>query len=229
MDPFSFAPIAAILDAAYLGIVAIADLLEPLVGGASAALAIAAVTLLVRAVLIPVGASQVKAEWARRRVAPKLKLLQEKYTKRPELLQQKMMELYRSENVSPFAGMLPALAQAPIVGIVYAVFIRVNVDGQVNLLLAAHLFGVPLGATLFTGGWPVLLVLALIIGLTAWWGRRTMLRLNPETPAWLSWLSFLSLVALAFVPVAAGLYLAISGIWTQVERALLRRRYWITA
>jgi len=228
VDPFSFAPIAAILDAAYLGIVAIADLLAPLVGGASAALAIVIVTLIVRTVLIPVGASQVKAEWGRRRIAPKLKALQLKYKKRPEVLQQKMMELYKAENVSPFAGMLPALAQAPVVGIVYAVFIRTNVDGQVNLLLAAHLFGVPLGATVLSA-WPIFAALALIIGLTAWWGRRTMLRLNPETPAWMSWLSFLSLVALAFVPLAAGLYLAVSAVWTQVERALLRRRYWVSA
>ena len=227
MDPFSFAPIAAILDAAYLGIVAIADLLTPLVGGASAALAIVVVTLIVRTALIPVGASQVKAEWGRRRIAPKLKALQEKYKKKPEVLQQKMMELYKAENVSPFAGMLPALAQAPIIGIVYAVFVRVSVDGHANALLTEHLLGVPLGATLLTGGWPLFAALALIIGVTAWWGRRTMLRLNPETPAWLSWLSFLSLVALAFVPLAAGLYLAVSGVWTQVERMLLRRRYWV--
>lgn len=228
MDPFSLAPIAAILDAAYLGIVAIANLLTPLVGGASAALAIVAVTLIVRTVLIPVGASQVKAEWARRRIAPQLKALQERYKKKPELLQQKMMELYKAENVSPFAGMLPALAQAPIIGIVYAVFIRANVDGHANALLTQHLLGVPLGATLF-GGWPLFAALALIIGVTAWWGRRTLLKLNPETPAWLSWLSFLSLVALAFVPLAAGLYLAVSAVWTQVERMLLRRRYWVDA
>ena len=58
--------------------------------------------VLVRAVLIPVSASQVKAEWGRRRIAPRLQALQKKYKKNPELLQRKTLELYRSESVSMF-------------------------------------------------------------------------------------------------------------------------------
>jgi len=125
--------------------------------------------------------------------------------------------------------MLPLLAQAPIVSILYAVFIRANVDGHANALLTEHLLGVPLGALVVAAGWPGVLVFAalgLVMAATAWFSRRTILRLNPETPAVLGWLSFLPLVFAAFVPLAAVLYLAVSGVWTQVERVLLRRRLW---
>jgi len=171
----------------------------------------------------------VKAEWTRRRLAPMLKELQAKYRKNPQKLQEKTMELYKREGASPFAGMLPLLAQAPIVSIVYAVFIRATVDGHANALLTEHLLGVPLGAGLVHAAWPGVLVfvgLAVVMAVTAWWSRRVILRLNPETPGWLSWLSFLPIVFAAFVPLAAVLYLAVSGVWTQVERVLLKRRYW---
>jgi YidC/Oxa1 family membrane protein insertase len=77
----------------------------------------------------------VKAEWTRRRLAPKLRALQAKYKKNPELLQRKIAALYKAENASPFARMLPTLAQAPVISLVYALFIRATIDGHANTLL----------------------------------------------------------------------------------------------
>lgn len=91
----------------------LSDLLTPLAGASAAALAVMLVTLLVRALLIPVGISQAKAEQTRARLAPKLRELQRRHKKNPERLQKETMALYRAENTSPFAGMLPVLAQAP--------------------------------------------------------------------------------------------------------------------
>ena len=239
MDPFSFAPIAFLLSAAYNGVEAIATLFEPLTGAASAALAIVALTLIVRSALIPVGISQVKAEWARRRLAPKLKALQLKYKKNPEQLQKKTMDLYKSENVSPFAGMLPLLAQAPILSIIYALFIRASVDGHANALLTQPLLGVPLG-TSFThllasgAAWPGVLVfvgLFLIVAAVAWLSRRSALKNSLEEPTGLvkllSWMPFITVIFAAVVPLAATVYLATTTVWTFVERALLRRRLWV--
>jgi YidC/Oxa1 family membrane protein insertase len=42
----------------------------------------------------------------------------------------------------------------------------------------------------------------------------------------LSWLPFASVIFAAFVPLAATLYLATTTLWTLIERALLRRRFW---
>ena len=240
MDPFALPLIAQLLDAAYLLVESIAALLHPLAGGASAATAVVALTLLVRILLIPVGISQVKAEWARRRLAPRLQALQRKYKKNPQLLQRKTMALYKAENVSPFAGILPTLLQAPVISIVYALFIRGTIGGHANALLASTIGGVPLGASLITTGitWPGIAVFAallIVIAVVAWISRRIALRLalQPvDAPAAarlnsvLSWLPFVTLVFAAVVPLAATLYLATTATWTLVERAILRRRHW---
>ena len=184
MDPFSIAPIAALLNVAYATVQTLAALFTPVAGTTAAAIAIVALTLLVRSALIPVGVSQVKAEWTRRRLAPKLQELQRRYHKNPQLLQQKTMELYKRENVSMFAGVLPALAQAPVLSLVYALFLRTTVDGQANELLTEHLLGTPLGgsfAHLVASGalWPGLATFGAIFAImaaTAWISRRIALR-----------------------------------------------------
>jgi len=232
MDPFSFAPIGAVLEGAYALVEGIATLFTPFAGGSSAALAIVALTMIVRTVLIPVGISQVKAEWARRRIAPKLQALQRKYKGKPELLQQKTMALYKAENVSPFAGFLPALLQLPVISVVYALFIRTQIGDHGNALLGESLGGVTLGTPVFGAGWPgVLVFLALfaVMGVVAWMTRRTTLRLALESSTALrvmSWLPFLTVPFAAVVPLAAAVYLATTTVWTFVERAVLRRRYW---
>ncbi|MGI9821877.1 YidC/Oxa1 family membrane protein insertase [Agromyces sp. Marseille-Q5079] len=148
MDLYAFPPIAAVLDLAYGLLMALSNLLEPLAGASSAALAIVLVTLLVRAALIPVGISQAKAERTRARLAPKLAELQRKHKANPERLQREMMALYAEEGTSPLAGCLPMLVQIPVVGVIYALFILPVIAGHPNELLTHTLFGVPLGSSL---------------------------------------------------------------------------------
>ena len=236
MDIFSFAPLAALLQFVYSLVSGLAHLVTPFAGSASAALAIVILTLVVRTLLVPVSISQVKAEWHRRRIAPKLRALQDRYRSKPEVLQQKTMALYKAENVSPFAGFLPTLLQAPVVSLVYALFLHPTIAGSTNALLTAQLGPVALGSSLFTAGWPgvvVFLAILAAMSVVAWFSRRTALRLAlPGTdasallPRILSWLPFLSVVFAAFVPLAAALYLATTTAWTLAERAILRRRYW---
>ena len=236
MDLFAFPPLAALLHLVYSLVGGLAALVTPLAGSAAAALAVVVLTLVVRTLLIPVSISQVKAEWHRRRIAPKLKALQDRYKSKPQVLQEKTMALYKAENVSPFAGFLPTLLQAPVVSLVYALFLHPTIAGEQNTLLTAQLGPVTLGSSAFTAGWPgVLVFLALfaVMSLVAWLSRRTAQRLalpGMDTtgllPRILSWLPFISVVFAAFVPLAAALYLATTTAWTLVERALLRRRYW---
>ncbi|MBO9625957.1 MAG: YidC/Oxa1 family membrane protein insertase [Microbacterium sp.] len=242
MDIFAFPPLAWLLDTAYRGLAGLSALLEPLAGASAAALAVILVTLLVRAVLIPVGISQARAEQTRARLAPRLRALQKKHKKNPERLQKEMMELYRSENTSPFAGMLPVLAQAPVVGILYTLFLRPEIAGHTNALLSHDLFGAPLGTSLvhmLTGGpfsAPTLLVYAvlLLIMLVVADITRRVFQPAPvddspmSSPGMLrvmNALHYLTAVFAVFVPLAAALYLTVTVIWTLVQRALLRRRY----
>lgn len=245
MDFYSFAPIAAVLDAAYSVVTSLASFIEPVAGSASAALAVVLITLIVRAALIPVGASQVRAELTRRRLAPQLRQLQLKYKKNPELLQRKTMEFYQQEKASPLAGCLPTLLQAPVLSTVYGLFILATINGHDNSLLTQRLGGVPLGESfvkLVSGGsfWPdalVFLVLFIVIAGVAWLSRRVALRFTATAapvadampPALqnmtgaLSWLPFLTVIFAAVVPLAAALYLTVSTTWTLVERVILRR------
>src|SRR5690606_28124584 len=73
MDPFAFPPLALLLDTAYGGLAGLIDLLAPIAGATAAATAVILVTILVRALLVPVGVSQAKAEQMRARLAPKLR------------------------------------------------------------------------------------------------------------------------------------------------------------
>ncbi|WP_447913469.1 YidC/Oxa1 family membrane protein insertase [Microbacterium phyllosphaerae] len=243
MDIFAFPPLTALLDAAYGALAGLASLLEPLAGASSAALAVVLVTLLVRALLIPVGFSQARAEQTRARLAPRLRELQRRHKKNPERLQKEMLELYRSENTSPFAGMLPVLAQAPVVGLLYTLFIRPEIAGHPNDLLTHDLFGAPLGTSLVSsvfGGtaspstllvFGVLIVIMLVVAdITrrvftpapvegdSPLNSQTMLRVT-------SALHYLTAVFAVFVPLAAALYLTVTVVWTLVQRTLLRRRY----
>ena len=192
MDLFSLPPIAAAFNAAYALVGGLTALFTPIAGAGAAAVAVIVLTMLVRTALLPVGISQVKAEWTRRRLAPKLQALHRKYQKNPQLLQQKTMALYKAEKASPFAGILPALAQAPVLSLVYALFLRTTVDGHANALFDAHLFGVPLGtsfAHLIATGvlWPGVAVYAVLFAMMAaiaWLSRRGALRLAlPKAPA----------------------------------------------
>lgn len=243
MDIFAFPPLAALLDAAYGALAGLADLVEPIAGASAAALAVVLVTLAVRAALIPVGVSQARAEQTRARLAPRLRELQRRHRKNPEPLQKEMLELYRSENTSPFAGMLPVLAQAPVVGILYTLFIRPEIAGHSNALLAHDLFGAPLGTSLVSavfGGSAspeTLLVFGALIAVMIAVAEITRRVFRPvvgdddsplSSPTMLritGALHYLTAVFAAFVPLAAALYLTVTVVWTLVQRVLLRRRY----
>lgn len=240
MDFSAFPPLAAILDAAHAGLLALAGLLEPLAGSAAAVLAIVLVTLVVRAALIPLGVLQVRAETGRRRLAPQLAELRKRFGKNPETLQRKTLALYQEHGISPFAGMLPALAQIPIVSVLYGVAVSAQLNGHPNELLSETLFGAPLGhsftALLSAPGLELLVPIALLLvmAVVAWFTRRQTLRMSASAPAVegplagaagiLSWLSFTTVLIAAFVPLAAALYLAVSTTWTFVERTILRAR-----
>lgn len=76
--------------------------------------AIVVLTVIVRVVLIPLTWRQIKSMRALQALQPQMKLLQEKYKDQREVLNQKMMEFYRENNVSPFGSCLPLLLQMPV-------------------------------------------------------------------------------------------------------------------
>lgn len=76
-------------------------------------------TIIIKIILYPLTAKQMKSMRAMQKVAPQLKKLQDKYKDNPQVMQQKVMELYQKEGVNPLAGCLPMLIQMPILMAMY--------------------------------------------------------------------------------------------------------------
>lgn len=105
----------------------VADILQPLEDAAEAVLdffhnnvglswgtSIIALTITVRALLIPLTYRQIKGMRALQALQPQIKELQEKYKNDRQRMQQEMMRFYQENKVNPLASCLPLLLQLPI-------------------------------------------------------------------------------------------------------------------
>jgi len=235
-----FGLFSAFLAAAHALTMAVHSTLAVFLGPVSAAATIAFLTLAARVLTLPLSYLQVRGEKIRARLAPQLYALRERYGHNPERLVAKTRELYAREGASPFAGCLPALAQAPMFTLLYTLFTVPEIDGSANALLALPFAGTPLGSTLprilasgDLGALPVFAALLAALAAVAWANRRWLtlpaLSAAPAAgqptpvPAFVPYLPFLTVVIAAFVPLASGIYLVTSTTWTVVERLTLRR------
>src|SRR3954464_7006980 len=82
--------------------------------GSSWGLSIILLTIVVRAALLPLAVKQFRSMQALQRIAPHLKVLQEKYKDDKQRLQQETMKFYQEHKVNPFASCLPLVAQLPV-------------------------------------------------------------------------------------------------------------------
>jgi YidC/Oxa1 family membrane protein insertase len=230
-------PFSGAVSAASSAIFHLSTLLAP-VGGA--VLAIIAVTVAVRAALHPLNRAAVRGERVRTRLAPQIATIRKKHANNITTMAAELRALYRSERISPYAGILPLLIQAPIFLVLYHVF-----DKSSGGLAGAQLFGVPLHTRFLTGagglGIHILVFVALFAGLAAvavvTSRRATLLaKINIAagtavatvgTAELLTKVSqvapFFVLISGAVLPLAAGLYLLTTTTWTAAENAILRR------
>jgi YidC/Oxa1 family membrane protein insertase len=200
--------------------------------GGDAALGIVLFTVAVRLLLLPLGVRQARVARIRERLAPKLRELHKRYGRDPARLAEETSAVYAKEGSSPFAGIMPGLAQLPFMWLMYRVATHPTA-------LAGHdLFGAPLGqqvaATIAHYGlisWPVSVFTLVItlVALVAWWTARKIRATMPEEQPELMrkvmpLLPFGSVLAAAVLPLAAGLYLLVSTAWTAGERAVLASR-----
>ncbi len=253
MNIYAFGPIAGLLSGAYDAVLSVAHLLVPLIGTPGFALAIVGLTLAVRGALLPLAIAAAKADVGRRRLAPDLTALRRRFASDPARLQRETVELYRREGVSPLAGILPVLAQAPILGLLYGLVTQPVIGGHGNELVSHVVGGAPLAVGLLsdlgTVAWPGMLVnlavFAVMIVIAELSRREANRRLDLQPPAAvvppaasgvagadpmriaraMSWLSYLSAVFSVIVPLAAAIYLATSALWTLIERRALRHRF----
>ena len=121
LGPFAevFEPIEKVLHVVLETLYSITDSM----GVGSYGLAIIILTVIVKMALYPLTVKQIASMRAMQELQPKMKKLQEKYKDNPQMMQQKIAELYRDAGVNPLAGCLPLLIQMPILmGMYYALY-----------------------------------------------------------------------------------------------------------
>jgi len=82
--------------------------------GLSWGMSIIALTVVTRALLIPLTYKSLKGMRALQALQPQLKEIKEKYKNDQKRMQQEMMRFYQENKVNPFASCIPLLAQFPV-------------------------------------------------------------------------------------------------------------------
>ncbi|MFD1947033.1 membrane protein insertase YidC [Nocardioides aestuarii] len=147
-------------------------------GGASWALSIIGLTLVIRAALIPLFVKQIKSSRNMQLIQPKVKELQKKYGHDRERLAQETMALYKDSGTNPFASCLPILLQMPIFFALFGVLRSAAQEVPKGVLTQAdatqfgeaRLWGVPLSSSLVdSGGQASVIAMAifLVLAMTA--------------------------------------------------------------
>ncbi len=141
-------------------------------------LAIIALTVIVRLVLLPLTLKQLRSTKFMQEMQPKIQELQKKYGKNKQKLQQEMMKVYKETGVSPLGCIWPMLVQFPVWIALYQSIMKALATTPENLLdLSYHLYSwqvinqaFPLSSHflwLNLGGRGDL-ILAIIVGGTMW-------------------------------------------------------------
>lgn len=226
---------------AYHLVLALSNLLTPLLGAAGTVAAIIGFTILIRLLLHPLSRAALRGERARAILTPQVNALRKKHERDPQRLNQELAKLYRESGTSMFAGCLPVLLQAPFLSVMYRLFESTTISGRPNELLTHSLFGATLnqhwlpvmqGAAPFAPAGLVFLGLFALLGAVATYtlhwqnARMTTTQDAPVLPGGrlLRLLPYGTILIAAFLPLAAGIYLLTTNAWTTAERAWLRRQ-----
>lgn len=100
--------------------------------GGNLGLAIIALTVVLRILLVPLSLPALQSAKVQRELKPKLDKLKKKYKDDRQKLAQAQMGLFRQAGVNPLAGCLPQLLQIVILIALYRVFIGFLTNGELN-------------------------------------------------------------------------------------------------
>ena len=108
--------------------------------GLAYVLAIAAFTVAIRLLILPLNIKAAKSTRGMQKIQPEVKKLQEKYKDDKEKLSTETMKLYKEKNVSMTGGCLPSLLPLPILMALYYVFMRIQGIEGASFLWIKDLF-----------------------------------------------------------------------------------------
>src|SRR3712207_2068479 len=197
---------------------------------------IIALTLVVRAALVPLTVKQFRSMQALARLQPEIKKLQEKYKDDRQRMNQEMMRFYQENKVNPFSSCLPLLAQLPVF---FALFYMLREDLRVDICPNINPPGTesprPCGPSQDAGFWGIpditdkatgtVLVVLIILYVSS---QLVSTLLMPATTDKTQRMIFIAL-PFVFVPFIIGfpagllVYWITTNLWTSVQQYLVRR------
>lgn len=211
---------------AYALVTALAGLLHTPI-----AVTIVLTTVLIRLMLLPLGIAQHRAqrraEKRRAGLSERASQIEKRFRGNPQRLQKEIAAFYRAEApglaTNTVRGCLPVLAQMPVFSALYLAFSAPTLAGKANILLQESLLGVPLGAHLISSTGPQLALFAtvlILLGAIAFVSTRLA---RPRPIGWVRLVHYVPMLSVAFLPLAASLYLVTSMTWTVAQTAILRQ------
>ena len=182
-------------------------------------------TLVVRLVFYPLTARGNASMKKMQLVQPKLKEIREKYKDNPQLMNSKMMELYRTEGVNPFGGCLPILLQIPVFFALYA-----TLDGAVELRQVSFLWCKDLAAADTVARLPLyffnLPINPLVLAMTALMvlqQHMTPMSMDPVQKKMMALMPIVMLFMLYDLPSGLTLYWTVSNLFSIIQLKLQQR------
>lgn len=157
-------------------------LLHNVMPGHDIGLAIVAMTVIIKIILLPLSKQSIKAQKSLQELQPKIEEIKKKYANNKTEQGQAMMQLYKQEKVNPFSSCFPLLVQLPFLWAVFMVF-RAGLSGK-SLDLVYSFISKPEFINTISLGFIDLskpnVVLAVLSGLAQFWQAKMMNVKRPE-------------------------------------------------
>jgi YidC/Oxa1 family membrane protein insertase len=181
------------------------------------ALAIVGLTIITRALLLPLAIKQIKSMRETQRLQPEIARLRQKYKSDRQRLMTEMQELYQREGVNPYASCLPMIAQAPVFMATYFAIRQLKDTVGDMPFLGAHLTD---KASTTVIGWVLIAVMTLAQLVTT-------RQLNPGQTDQQKRVQMLMPIMFVFLfmgfPIALVLYWTTSNVFQLVQQLVMTR------
>src|SRR3989339_548991 len=215
-------------------------LLYNYVPGHDFGIAIIFLTVIIRVILFPVSVKAVNSQRGLQKLQPKIQEAQKKYKDDKEKQAKEILELYKTEKINPFSGLLLAIIQLPILIALYQVFWNGLNPKELVSLYSFVVNPGPINSFFLN----VIdlskpnLIFAVLAGLTQYFQTKMLMPSAPDgktssTPDFskvmqkqmVYFFPIFTVIILIGLPSALGLYWTISGLFSIIQQYLIFKKH----
>lgn len=180
-------------------------------------IAIILLTLIVRTIFWPITQKANDSMRKMQKLQPKMQALREKYKDKPQEVNSKMMELYKTEKINPLGGCLPILLQLPVFFALYSALDSAVELRQVSFLWATDLTKPDLVGPQFLFGYGIHPLILMMTALMALQQKMTPSTMDPIQQKMMMMMPVIMLVMLYNLPSGLTLYWTVSQVFSIIQ------------